>query len=116
VLEAAIDGRIDLLVPDVVAEELDQVLARKLRFDTRRRREVGELLGQIAAGRPSAQERAPAVTGDPDDDAILAGAVDAGADLLVSGDRKHLLPLGEHRGVTILTPQLLLAELRRGTR
>lgn len=35
-----------------------------------------------------------------------------GVEVLVSGDHKHLLPLGAHRGVPVLTPQALLAELR----
>ncbi|MGI8749554.1 MAG: hypothetical protein ACR2J6_03245 [Thermoleophilaceae bacterium] len=33
------------------------------------------------------------------------------ADILVTGDRRHLLPLGKHHGVRIITPQTLLAEL-----
>jgi predicted nucleic acid-binding protein len=32
--------------------------------------------------------------------------------VLVTGDRKHLLPLGEYERVRILTPQAVLAELR----
>ena len=54
------------------------------------------------------------LTGDTDDDIVLACAVEATADVLVSGDRKHLLPVGTHRGVRVLTPQALLAELRAG--
>ena len=61
--------------------------------------------------------RAPAetpepVTGDPADDLILACAIEAGVEVLASGDRKHLLPVGERGGVRILTPQAMLAELR----
>jgi hypothetical protein len=37
-----------------------------------------------------------------------------GIDVLVSGDRPHLLPVGEHRGIRIITPQALLAELAGG--
>lgn len=33
------------------------------------------------------------VTGDIDDDQVIAAAVSAPADLIASGDRKHLLPL-----------------------
>jgi uncharacterized protein len=41
---------------------------------------------------------------DPDDDHVLACAVAANADLIVSGD-KHLHSLGGHyRGISILTP------------
>ena len=42
------------------------------------------------------------VPGDPDDDQVIAAAVAAHADLIVSGDRKHLLPLRNHAGIDIV--------------
>ncbi len=39
---------------------------------------------------------------DIDDDQVIAAAVAARADLIVSGDRKHLLPLGSHAGIAII--------------
>jgi uncharacterized protein len=42
------------------------------------------------------------VPGDVDDDQVIATAVAAQADLIVSGDRKHLLPLGSHAGIIIV--------------
>ena len=41
------------------------------------------------------------VPGDIDDDQVIAAAVAAQADLIVSGDRKHVLPLGSHAGIAI---------------
>jgi len=43
------------------------------------------------------------IAADPDDDHVIAAAVAANADLLVSGDR-HLLALGTHQHVRIVTP------------
>lgn len=45
----------------------------------------------------------PVVVADADDDHVIAAAVAAQADLLVSGDR-HLLMLGTHRNIRIVTP------------
>lgn len=42
------------------------------------------------------------VPGDIDDDQVIATAVTAQADLIVSGDRNHLLPLGSHAGIAIV--------------
>lgn len=42
------------------------------------------------------------VAGDIDDDQVIAAAVAAHAELIVSGDRKHLLPLGHHNGIPIV--------------
>jgi predicted nucleic acid-binding protein len=39
---------------------------------------------------------------DVDDDQVIAAAVAAQADLIVSGDRKHLLPMGSHAGIPIV--------------
>lgn len=44
------------------------------------------------------------IENDTDDDQVIAAAVTAQADLIVSGDRKHLLPLGSHAGIAIVTP------------
>ncbi|MBS0600037.1 MAG: hypothetical protein JSR94_02260 [Proteobacteria bacterium] len=42
------------------------------------------------------------MAGDVDDDQVIAAAVAACADLIVTGDRKHLLPLGSHQGIAIV--------------
>lgn len=44
------------------------------------------------------------VPNDPDDDQVLACALTAHADLIVSGDRKHLLPIGSYQGIRIVSP------------
>ena len=53
------------------------------------------------------------VTSDPEDDVVLATAVAGRATYLVTGDKRHLLPLGEHRGVRIVTPRVFLDECER---
>lgn len=112
VLEEAIDGRIELLLPILVLDELDRILTDKLGFDDDRVRNTRRLLERIASSQPKRPKHVAAVTGDPSDDAILACAIDARADILVTGDKKHLLPVATHRGIRILTPQAFLAELR----
>ena len=111
-LEEAIDGRIELVLPHLVLDELQRVLSGKLGFDDEQLRAAHNLLAGLATSRPGRPRRADAITGDPVDDGILACAVEAGVDVLATGDRKHLLPVGEHRGVRLLTPQATLAELR----
>ena len=44
-----------------------------------------------------------AVPDDPKDDMVIATAVAAKADYLVTGDRKHLLPLKEYQGIAIIS-------------
>jgi putative PIN family toxin of toxin-antitoxin system len=52
-----------------------------------------------------------AIPDDPDDDKILACAVDGMVDLIVSGDR-HLLALGEYKVISIITAREFLERLR----
>jgi putative PIN family toxin of toxin-antitoxin system len=47
------------------------------------------------------------VCGDPDDDRILAAAIDASCSYLVSGD-SDLLAVKEYRGVYMITPRELV--------
>lgn len=58
--------------------------------------------------------RVEVIAEDPDDDLVLACAVQAGADYLVSYD-PHLLKLKEYQGIKILTPRELLRELEQAS-
>lgn len=51
------------------------------------------------------------VTGDSDDDHVIAAAVAARADRVVTGDRRHLLPLGSHQGFAIVTAREVIDSL-----
>lgn len=58
----------------------------------------------------------PAVTlsSDPADNAILAAAIAGKVDLIVSGDRKHMLVLGEAGGIPVVTAREALERLGGG--
>lgn len=113
VIEAVIDGRIELVLAAPVIDELERVLTLKLSFEPQRLRDIVTLLTDISVARVDAPTTQPveAVTGDPDDDVVLACGVSAGVQIIVSGDRRHILPIREHRGIRIVSPQALLAEL-----
>ena len=44
------------------------------------------------------------IDSDPDDDKVLECAIMAQATHIVSGNRRHLLPLGDFRGISIVSP------------
>jgi uncharacterized protein len=64
-----------------------------------------EAYATIARGR-----REVAVTRDPTDDKVIAAAIEAGAQYIVTGD-KDLLTLGEYEGVAIVSPARFLISL-----
>jgi putative PIN family toxin of toxin-antitoxin system len=52
-----------------------------------------------------------AVPDDPSDDVYIATALVGAARWVVTGDRRHLLPLRRFAGVQIVSPSVFLAEL-----
>lgn len=90
----------------VLLEELADVLTRP--SATKRLDLIGKTARAVLADYVEAIELvAPAsvprvVAGDVDDDQVIAAAIAARADLIVSGDRQHLLPLGSHQGIDII--------------
>ena len=87
-------------------DELKRVLARRrisIRIPAREAAEFVDYLDSVA----NLVEEAPAIriSADPDDDAILATAVAGHADLIVSGDKRHMLSLGEVQGIPIVSPR-----------
>jgi predicted nucleic acid-binding protein len=53
------------------------------------------------------------VTPDPNDEMVLECALAAEADVIVSGDKKHLLSLREFRGIPIIPPAEFLRRLAK---
>lgn len=100
-----------MLVPDLALVELGRVLVEKLRLGQEALEHLAVLLDELPVTYLPTPEAAEARSGDPSDDRILAAAIAGGADLLISGDRRHLLPLGEVAGMPIVRPQDLLARL-----
>ncbi len=44
------------------------------------------------------------IAADPDDDKVLECAVVGNATHIVTGDKQHLVALGSHQGIRILSP------------
>jgi uncharacterized protein len=59
-------------------------------------------------------ERATGATPDPDDEMVLECALAGEAECIVSGDKRHLLPLGQFRGIYIVSPAEFLRRIKNG--
>ncbi len=110
VLELALRGRFELYVSTFILEEAAGVLGRKFDWDAERSSQALSVLGNAAT--VIYPRRLPEVIeGGHADNRILECAVEASADYLVTGDRRHLLPLGTHEGVRILNAPRFLSAL-----
>lgn len=109
---------IQLYSSTALLEELADVLTRpsatkRLALIGRSAREVpADYVEAIELVEPASVPRV--VAGDADDDQVIAAAVAARADLIVSGDRKHLLPLGSHQGIDIVDAAEAVRRLEAG--
>ena len=114
VLDAARTGTLALSTSAALLAELAEVLQRPKFAERLARANVTPyalVLGYAALARlvvPAPIE--PVVEADPDDDAVLACAVAACAEVIVSGDRA-LLALGSYESIPIITAVQLMARI-----
>ena len=104
-----------LITSQFQIDELRDVLARDRLQPYIQREEADDLLYHLEAVAVVVAEL-PAVnlSADPDDNPILATAVAGDADLIVSGDRDHVLAVGSVHGIPIVTAREAAARLRAG--
>lgn len=114
-LDAARAGVFEFCTSEVLLAELLDVLGRS-HLASRMQRAGLEASSTVEDLRKMALIVAPqavpqVVASDPDDDHVLAAALAAGADLIASGDRRDLLPLGSYAGIPIVTAREALERL-----
>jgi len=115
--EAATAGDLLLYTSPALLEELRDVLTRShlaSRLESRRT-SIEQALALYATLATTVE---PAtilriVANDSDDDEVIAAAIEAKADIIVSGDR-HLLALGQHMGIRLMKPAEALREWQNG--
>ena len=113
-IEAAGDGLLELVTTEALIAELARIL-RRAKFAAKLRQKNLSAAEIVARYREIAEtvEAAPieeAALRDPDDAAVLACAIAARADAIVSGD-DDLHALGNYQNIPILTPAECLQRL-----
>jgi putative PIN family toxin of toxin-antitoxin system len=110
-IELAKTGRIVGITCPEILDEFEEKLITKINVPPSQVSEiVTNLLGFLRTVRITNQLKD--ITSDPDDDKILECAIVAGATHIVTGDRKHLLPLQSYQGILIVKAADFLAQLQ----
>ena len=103
----------DLVIPEVVVEEVGRVLTSKLKV-SRAALSAAEAVLERCVIVPPSNVPSPISLRDPDDERVLADAISAGAEILVSGDQ-DLLVVAKDSPIRILSPRAFLTLARGGT-
>ena len=107
-IELARTGVVDGITCQEILDELAEKLQLKLLFTTEQCVEaLADLLTCLRVVPITGQFKA--VPADPDDDKVFECAVMAGATHVITGDRRHLLPIGVFQGIQIVTATEFLA-------
>ncbi len=114
-VDAAKAGEFELCTSEVLLAELLDVIARG-KFAARLTQAgltpqaiVEDMRALAVVVTPTSVARV--VPTDPDDEHVLAAALTGGADLIASGDKRDLLPLGSYQGIPIITAKQALERI-----
>ncbi len=110
-IELAQQEKVVGLTCDEILDEFEDKLATKLGFSASGAAEiVAGLLDFLQI--VEIPNRLKGITTDPDDDMIIECALVGQATHIVTGDQKHLLPIGNYQGILIIKPADFLAEFQ----
>lgn len=119
-LSKALAGEFTLCTSDTLLAELQRVLSRR-KFSARmigsnlRPQAIADDIRRIAlVVQPIEVPRV--VLDDPDDDHVVAAAVTGRADLIASGDKRHLLKLASVGGIPIVSASEAILRVERTPR
>lgn len=93
-----------LILCPVILREFERVLIKKFSTTRNEARSILQIVSEAMHSVVIPSQSVQGICRDPDDDAILACALEAGADYLVTGD-VDLLELKIFKGIRIVTPR-----------
>ena len=109
VLRLIVDGKVHAVCSPFILRELEQTLRTKARWDEERLRLLRRRLKPIMTMLVPTSKLS-VIKRVEEDNRILECAVDAHADVLISGNMKDIRPLSTFQGIAILTPREFLAQ------
>jgi len=103
VLDLIWRGDIEACISSFIFKELEETLKKNFIWD---RDQIKHTIEKIKAKTFLIQpkNKVSVIKENDDDNRILECAIEGRVQFLISGDRKHLLPLEEYQGIKILSP------------
>lgn len=105
----------DLLTSEIVLSETRRVLHEKLGVPAERVNEIEGLLRRYHV-EPTPKVNSPVEVRDPDDELVLASAIAAEAEILITGDKDLLDVANQVEALRIMTPRTFWESVRPSSR
>lgn len=110
IVQLAFERKFIVVTSTPILDEVSRILQSKFEVPRQDVKRLTRRIMQVAdVFEPSGELKV--IDADPDDDLIIETAVIGKARLLVSGDKKHILPLKRFRHVRIVSAQEFLQTL-----
>ena len=100
-------GDVELILSEFILEELSRNLLRKIKLSVGETAKILRTLSDYAEI-VSPKQRVSVIRQKESDNRILECALAASANVLITGNFKHIRPLGFFHGIEILTPREFL--------
>jgi len=111
VLELFVKGEIEVYISPFILKELERILREKFEWNEKQLQKVlNKIKKKAVMVRP--KTKISIIKTKKDDNRILECAVDGSVQYIISGDKRHILPLKNFRGIKILSPDEFLRLLR----
>lgn len=111
-LELAVEKEVELITSKEILEEFAKVLEKKFGWpEEKREKAVRRIVKYAIIVEP--RKRLKKISNDPTDNRMLEAAEEGRADYIVTGDKKHILPLKKHKTAKILSPADFLKVLQK---
>ena len=103
ILELLIKGNIEVFISPFILSEIERILKERFEWSEGNiHRVLNRIKRQTILVHPKL--KVTVIKENDDDNRILECAIEGKVQYLVSGDRKHLLPLKEHQGTKVISP------------
>jgi len=113
VLELFIKGEIEVYISSFILKELERVLRERFDWDEERITIVlNRIKGKAIEVQPKFQFSV--IKGKGEDNRILECGFEGKVQYIISGDKRHILPLKEYKGIKILSPAEFLIVFDKG--
>lgn len=112
IIRLFLKGDIEVYVSPFIVEEVTRILREKFLWEEAKIEKILELI-RSKANEVYPKVKVSIIKSKDDDNRILECALESKVDYLISGDKRHILPLKEFKGIRIISVSEFLDKYHR---